>query len=395
MIKKIKIILAICGVFFFSAINAIEYDTTIIVGAERTELYLSKLINKKVAILTNHTGLIKQTHIVDSLLSLKINIVKIFSPEHGFRGKADAGEKVSSNIDLKTNLPIVSLYGSHKKPTAEDLEGIDILVYDIQDVGVRFYTYISTLQYAMEACSENNIDVLILDRPNPNGFYVDGPVLKPKYKSFIGMQPIPIVYGMTVGEYGKMINTEGWLKDSVKCNLDIIKCKNYTHKLFYKLPVKPSPNLPNMISVFYYPTLCLFEGTVMSVGRGTDAPFQVIGHPDLKGGYMEFTPKSMIGAKKPKLEGVVCKGYDARDNGIDYIIGKKGIGIPCLVKAYAEMTNKDNYFTKSFNILAGNAELKEQIKFRMNEEEIKASWKSDLDNFKIIRTKYLLYEDFE
>ncbi len=395
MIKNFKLILIISGIFAFSAINAIEYDTTIVVGAERTELYLSKLTNKRVAILTNHTGLIKTTHLVDSLISLKINLVKIFSPEHGFRGKADAGEKVNSNIDSKTKLPIVSLYGNHKKPTAEDLKGIDILIYDIQDVGTRFYTYISTLQYAMEACSENNVDVIILDRPNPNGFYVDGPVLKPKHKSFIGMQPIPIVYGMTVGEYGKMLNGEGWLKNSVKCNLELIKCENYTHKSFYKLPVKPSPNLPNMTSIFYYPTLCLFEGTKMSVGRGTDAPFQVIGHPDLKSGYMKFTPKSMAGAKKPKLEGKICKGYDIRDNGIDYIVEKRKLELSFLVNTYAEITNKDNYFTNSFNILAGNAELKEQIKSQMSEKEIRVTWEKDLDAFKLIRKKYLLYTDFE
>ncbi len=392
---KAKYFLSLFLLVFSLYSSAITFDTTIVVGAEQTELYINKLKNKKVAILTNQTGLIKNTSIVDSLVSLKINIVKIFSPEHGFRGYADAGQTISNGKDKKTGIPIISLYGKHKKPTSNDLKGIDIVVYDIQDVGVRFYTYISTLHYMMEACAENNVKLLILDRPNPNGYFVDGPVLKPKFKSFIGMDPVPIVYGMTVGEYAKMLNGEKWLKNGEKCNLEVIKCKNYNHKKFYKLPVKPSPNLPNMIAVLYYPTLGLFEGTVMSVGRGTDAPFQLVGHPKLEDGYIEFTPKSMPGAKHPKFEGVKCKGYDVRDNGIDYIVEKRGIGLPCLIKAYANVIDKTEYFKPSFNLLAGNSELKEQIKFRMHADEIRDTWAADLQKFKLIRKKYLLYKDFE
>ncbi len=392
---KAKYFLSLFLLVFSLYSSAITFDTTIVVGAEQTELYINKLKNKKVAILTNQTGLIKNTSIVDSLVSLKINIVKIFSPEHGFRGYADAGQTISNGKDKKTGIPIISLYGKHKKPTSNDLKGIDIVVYDIQDVGVRFYTYISTLHYMMEACAENNVKLLILDRPNPNGYFVDGPVLKPKFKSFIGMDPVPIVYGMTVGEYAKMLNGEKWLKNGEKCNLEVIKCKNYNHKKFYKLPVKPSPNLPNMTAVLYYPTLGLFEGTVMSVGRGTDAPFQLVGHPKLEDGYIEFTPKSMPGAKHPKFEGVKCKGYDVRDNGIDYIVEKRGIGLPCLIKAYANVIDKTEYFKPSFNLLAGNSELKEQIKFRMHADEIRDTWAADLQKFKLIRKKYLLYKDFE
>lgn len=392
---KAKIFFTLITIFITSYSFSITFDSTIVVGAERTELYLSKLANKKVAVLTNQTGVIKNTSIVDSLISLKVKIVKIFAPEHGIRGVADAGETVNNGKDVKTGLPIISLYGNHKKPTTEDLKGVDIVIYDIQDVGVRFYTYISTLHYMMEACAENNVKLIVLDRPNPNGYFVDGPVLKPKYKSFIGMDPVPIVYGMTVGEYAKMLNGEKWLKNQEQCKLEVIKCKNYNHKKFYKLPIKPSPNLPNMTAVLYYPTIGLFEGTIMSVGRGTNAPFQLVGHPKLADGYVDFTPKSMPGAKHPKLEGVLCKGYDVRDNGIDYIVEKKGIGLPCLIKAYANMLEKDDYFTSSFNLLAGNSELKEQIKFRMHADEIRDSWAEELENFKQIRKKYLLYADFE
>jgi uncharacterized protein YbbC (DUF1343 family) len=390
---KMKITIFMILLFVINA-KAIDY-TKAIVAAEKTNEYLPLLKDKKIAVVGNQTSMIKNTHLVDSLISLKINVVKIFSPEHGFRGIADAGETIKSGIDTKTGLPVVSLYGNHKNPTAEDLKNIDIVLFDIQDVGVRFYTYISTLQYVMEACAENNVEILILDRPNPNGFYVDGPVLKPKFKSFIGMQPIPIVHGMTIAEYAKMINEEGWLKDGKKCKLTYVTCDNWDHTKFYELPVKPSPNLPNMVAVFYYPTIGLLEGTVMSVGRGTEAPFQFVGHPDLMDGYVEFTPKSMDGAKKPKFEGVKCKGYDARDNGIDYIVEKKGIGLPCLVKAYAGMSNTDDYFTNSFDLLAGNSELKEQIKFRMQENEVRKTWENDINAFKLIRAKYLLYKDFE
>ena len=389
-----KIIFIILSALIFNYGFAIDY-AKVKVGAEQTDLYLPLLAGKSVAIVGNQTTMIGNKHLVDSLLSLNVNIVKIFAPEHGFRGTADAGETIKDGKDVKTGLPVVSLYGKHKKPTAEDLKDIDIVIYDIQDVGVRFYTYISTLQYVMEACAENDKELLLLDRPNPNGFYVDGPVLEPKYKSFIGMQPIPVVYGMTAGEYAQMLNGEKWLANGEQCKLKVIKCSGWDHTKFYKLPVPPSPNLPNMISVFYYPTLGLFEGTVMSVGRGTDMPFQVVGHPDLIDGYIDFTPRSMPGAKHPKLEGKLCHGYDVRDNGIEYIIDKKAIGIPCLVKAYSNMKDNDNFFTSSFNKLAGNSELQEQIKFRTSYEDAHKSWEPKLNKFKQIRKKYLLYKDFE
>ncbi len=389
-----KTILLLIFAFVFKSILAIEY-AKVKTGAEKTDEYLPLLAGKSVAIVGNQTSIIGKKHLVDSLLSLNVNIVKIFAPEHGFRGTADAGETIKDGKDTKTGLPVISLYGKHKKPTPDDLKDIDVVIYDIQDVGVRFYTYISTLQYVMEACAENNKELIILDRPNPNGFYVDGPVLEPKYKSFIGMQPIPIVYGMTPGEYAQMLNGEAWLKDGEKCNLKVITCSGWDHTKFYKLPVPPSPNLPNMLAVFYYPTLGLFEGTVMSVGRGTDLPFQVVGHPDLTNGYFDFTPKSMPGAKHPKLEGQLCHGYDVRDNGIEYIVEKKHIGIPCLVKAYVNMKNNDNFFTSTFDKLAGNSELKEQIKFRSSYEEVHKSWEPKLTKFKQIRKKYLLYKDFE
>ena len=390
-----KIFLFLFSVVIFSSSFAIHYTDSIKVGAEKTQEYLPLLKGKKVAIVANQTSMIGKTHLVDSLHSLGINIVKIFAPEHGFRGIADAGETITNGKDTKTGIPIVSLYGKHKKPTPEDLKDVDIVVFDIQDVGVRFFTYISTLHLVMEACAENNKTFLVLDRPNPNGYFVDGPVMQDKYKSFIGMDNIPIVHGLTIAEYAQMLNGEGWLKNGIKADLKYVTCNGYDHTKFYKLPIKPSPNLPNMVAVFYYPTLGLFEGTIMSVGRGTDMPFQVIGHPDLDDGYMEFTPESRPGAKNPKFKGVKCKGYDARDNGIDYIVKKKGIGLACTIKAYSNMKGGDDYFTSSFNKLAGNSEFKEQIKFEMSGDAIRKTWEKELNAYKKIRKKYLLYKDFE
>ncbi len=281
--------------FFFFSLSAQDVktltDNEIVVGAKRMDKYLHLLQGKNVAVIANVTSQINSTHLVDTLLKLKVKIKKIFSPEHGFRGKADAGEKVGNQKDSKTGLPIISLYGKHKKPTKEDLAGIDIVVYDMQDVGVRFYTYISTMTYCMEACAENNKQFIVLDRPNPNGFFIDGPVLDIKWKSFLGLHPVPLVYGMTCGEYAQMVNGEGWLAGGKKCSLTVVQLLNYDHTVSYQLPVKPSPNLPNMTSVYLYPSLGLFEGTVMSVGRGTEYPFQQIGHPALKDGRMNFTPK--------------------------------------------------------------------------------------------------------
>jgi len=372
---------------------AVQFDT-VKVGAERMGKYLPLLKGKKVAVIANHTSFVGKTHLVDTLISLGVNVKRIFAPEHGFRGLEDAGGTVNNAIDAKTGLPIISLYGKNKKPTAEQLKDIDIVVFDIQDVGVRFYTYISTMHLAMEACAESNKTFLVLDRPNPNGYFVDGPVLDLKYKSFIGMDPIPIVYGLTIAELATMINGELWLKDGKKCDLKYVLCEDYNHNKIYKLPIKPSPNLPNMMAILYYPTLGLLEGTSLSVGRGTEKPFQYVGHPDLQDGYVTFIPKSTPGAKHPKWEGQECSGYDVNDNGFDYIVSKKGIGLSCILKAYANAP-KEDFFRNSFNKLAGNKDLKLQIQFLDHEDTIRKSWQAGLDKYKEIRKKYLLYDDFE
>ncbi len=367
----------------------------ITVGAANTSEYISLFKNKKVGVVANHTSMINQTHLVDSLLSLGVNVVRVFSPEHGFRGKADAGEKVKSNIDSSTGLPIVSLYGKNKKPFPEQIEDLDVLVFDIQDVGVRFYTYISTMSYVMEACSENNKQVIVLDRPNPNGHFVDGPTLEEKHKSFVGLHQVPIAHGMTIGEYAKMVNNEGWMANAVKCNLTVIPCKNYDHKTHYKLPIKPSPNLPNMSSIYLYPSLCLFEGTPISVGRGTPTPFQIVGHPLIASEKYSFTPKSMDGAKSPKLEGQVCKGYDLSEFGGDYIKTRGGINLFWLIDIYKDFPEKEGFFTKMFLLLSGTDQLQKQLEEGVSEEEIYKSWEADLIAFKKIRKKYLMYPDFE
>lgn len=367
----------------------------IIVGTQRTDIYLPLLKGKKVGIVGNHSSMIFQTHLVDSLLKLEINVTKVFSPEHGFRGDADAGEKVNSNIDEKTNLPIVSLYGKNKKPSKKQLTDIDIIVFDIQDVGARFYTYISTMHYVMEACAENNIPVIILDRPNPNGHYVDGPILKKEFSSFIGMHSVPIVHGMTIGEYAKMINGEHWLKDSLVCDLTIVEMENYDHNSLYTLPLKPSPNLPNMKSVYLYPSLCLFEGTPMSIGRGTNKPFQMIGHPKMDSVNIAFTPEAMSGAKHPKLEGEKCFGVDFSKKEESELRNNAQLDLSWLVKIYTTYADKENFFGSSFNLLAGNDELQNQLKNGLTEAEIKKSWQEGLNEFKQIRKEYLLYKDFE
>jgi len=394
MLKKTNFLLLNFLILIALQANAYHFATNIKPGAERTEKYIKLLQNKNVAIIANHTSMVGNRHLVDTLLSLGIKVKKIFAPEHGFRGLNDAGGHVANSIDKKTGLPIISLYGKNRKPSAEQLKGIDIVVFDIQDVGVRFYTYISTMMLAMEACAENQVSFLVLDRPNPNGYFVDGPVLQMKYKSFIGMMPIPIVYGLTEAELATMINGESWLKNKLKCDLHYVLCEGYDHSKIYKLPIKPSPNLPNMTAVLYYPTLGILEGTSLSVGRGTEKPFQYVGHPELTDGYLEFTPRSMPGARHPKWEGKTCHGYDVNDNGIDYIVEKKGIGIACILKAYAN-TPKEDFFKASFNKLVGNSDFKMQLQFLEQEETIRDSWKKDLDAYKKIRKKYLLYPDFK
>ncbi len=400
-VKYIKYILVLFLNIPFLYGNAQSSDEnkntkTIKVGAERTDLYLPLLKGKNIAIVANQTSTIKNTHLVDSLIALGVKVQKVFAPEHGFRGEADAGEKIITTTDVKTGLPIVSLYGGHTKPTAKDLEGIDMVIYDIQDVGVRFYTYISTMQYVMEACAENNIPFLILDRPDPNGFYIDGPVLEAKYKSFIGLHSIPIVYGLTAAEYAYMLNGENWLKDSVKCKLMHIPVEGYTHNDFYELPVKPSPNLPNMSAIYLYPSLGLFEGTVISAGRGTSIPFQLVGYPDYSKGNYKFTPHSIPGvAKNPPYENELCNGLDLSGLDKDYFKNNKAINISWIHDLYNDAKNKKKFFNSYFNKLAGNASLKQQIISGITVDEIRKSWQPDLNAYKIIRKKYLLYPDFE
>jgi uncharacterized protein YbbC (DUF1343 family) len=329
--------------------------------------------------------MISNTHLVDSLLDLGINIVKVFSPEHGFRGTADAGEKVENGIDIKTRLPIISLYGKNRKPQEKQLEGINILLFDIQDVGARFYTYISTLHYVMEAAAESEIPVIVLDRPNPNGHYVDGPIREEKFKSFVGIHPIPIVHGMTIGEYSKMINGEKWI--TKKCDLTVIEMRNYMHNISYDLPVKPSPNLPNARAVNLYPSLCLFEGTNISVGRGTEYPFQHFGAPYLKNTY-SFTPKSGAGSKQPKHQDMICFGTDLRFQE-NYLTE---INLKWLIATYNECDKKENFFNTFFDKLAGTDKLRKQIIAEKTAKEIKASWREDIAEFKEIREKYLIYK---
>ncbi len=371
-------------------------NNEVTVGAEKTELYLKLLTGKRVGIVGNQSSLIGPTHLVDSLVSLQIDIKKVFSPEHGFRGKADAGEKVKSGVDSKTGLPVVSLYGSNKKPKVEQLKGLDVLVFDIQDVGARFYTYISTLHYVMEACAENNIELIILDRPNPNGHYVDGPILDLKHKSFIGMHKIPIVHGMTIGEYAKMIYGENWA-NTKNLNFRVIRCEGWDHSKFYKLPIKPSPNLPNMSSIYLYPSLCFFEGTVVSVGRGTKYPFQVAGHPKFKGEGYQFTPVSMSGAKSPKLKNEICYGIYLPVIGINVLQQQKELQLSWLIDFYRDLNMKDKFFLKNdfFNLLAGSDQLKKQIMTGKTELEIRNTWVEGLTDFKTMRKNYLLYTDFE
>ena len=362
-------------------------------AADRPELYLKLLKNKNIAVVANQTSLLAdKTHLVDFLVKNNIKIKEIFAPEHGFRGNADAGEHVKNGIDTKTGLPIVSLYGDNKKPKAEQLQGVDLILFDIQDVGVRFYTYISTLSYVMEAAAENNIEVIVLDRPNPHDGYTDGPVLKEKWTSFVGLHKVPVVYGLTIGEYGKMVNGEKWLKNGVQAKYTIIPMLNYHKKQRYPISEKPSPNLPNDQSINLYPSLCFFEGTQVSIGRGTDFPFQVFGSPWLKNHPFKFTPKPNFGAKDPFLNGKICNGEDLRN----FPEIKEKLDLSFVINAYKNFDKKSQeFFLKNlwFDTLAGTDELRKQIISGKSEEEIKNSWKQDLQNFEKIRTKYRIYQD--
>lgn len=363
----------------------------LLTGAQRTSEYIPLLRGQRVAVVTNQTGIIGQRHLVDSLLTLKVNVVKVFAPEHGFRGDADAGEHVKSGRDARTGLPLVSLYGDNKKPKPEQLADVDVILFDIQDVGVRFYTYISTLHYVMEAAAESGKKVVVLDRPNPNGFYVDGPVLDMKCTSFVGMHPVPLVHGMTVGEYAGMINGEGWLKKAVKCSLTVIPCSGYDHALTYDLPVRPSPNLPNASSIYLYPSLGLFEGTIVSVGRGTDKPFQCIGYPGCPIGRYSFTPRSVPGAKEPPYKDKNCTGLDLQEYGSFSALQERRIDLKWLIGMYSDAPDRTKFFSPFFEKLAGTTELRAQIVAGMEETAIRASWVAGIDSFLIIRSKYLLY----
>lgn len=377
-------------------------------GAFQLNTYLPLLKGKKVGVFANPTSVIGNTHLVDTLLHTGIAITRIFGPEHGFRGTSDAGAHVANYTDKQTGIPVVSLYGKKNKPAAEDLQDVDIMLFDLQDVGVRFYTYISSLQDYMESAIAYNKPLIVLDRPNPNGFYVDGPVLDRKYSSHIGMQPIPVVYGMTIGEYAKMLLGEHWLATLPATgkgfSLTVIPCRNYTHKSLYQLPVKPSPNLPDMATIYLYPSTCFFEGTVLSEGRGTDHPFAVFGHPSLPDSLYAFTPRGKEGATNPKLKDMLCYGwnvYDTEANVLKQLHNQ--LNMHWLLQAYEQFGEKEQFFLPAksgksedyfFNKLAGNSHLMQQMIQGFTEKEIRASWQADLNAFKLIRKKYLLYADF-
>jgi uncharacterized protein YbbC (DUF1343 family) len=381
MLKKIIFLLLLIPLSLYSEI---------IVGAENRQAYISLLKGKNVALVVNQSSLVFGEHLVDALLRDKIKVKKIFAPEHGFRGQADAGQHLKNGIDATTGLPIVSLYGKHKKPTKQDLKGIDVMVFDIQDVGVRFYTYLSTLHYIMESATESHIPVIVLDRPNPNGGRIDGEVLNLKYKSFVGMHPVPILYGMTIGEYALMINGEGWLKGAKKADLKVIPLENYSHNEGYSLMVKPSPNLPNDLSIYLYPSLAFFEGTTFSVGRGTTEQFQLYGSPYYKKKGFSFKPISREGAKHPKHENRTCYGVDL---GGEMITVNGGINLEYILDAYKNYPSKKRFFLKNNFIdkLAGSSHLREQIKAGERAESIRKSWQKGLSRFKTMRQNYLIY----
>jgi uncharacterized protein YbbC (DUF1343 family) len=365
----------------------VDEKSKVEVGADQLDILLPKLTNKSVALVVNHTSLVGNTHLADTLMASGVTVRKVFAPEHGFRGAAADGEKISDGVDSRTGLPIVSLYGANRKPTPEQLADVDVVIFDIQDVGTRFYTYISTMHYVMEACAEQGKKLIILDRPNPNGHYVDGPIRTPALKSFVGMHPIPIVHGLTVGELSGMINGEGWLENGVKCDVDVIRIKNWGHNDFYSVPVKPSPNLPNDQAIRLYPSLCLFEGTVISVGRGTQTPFLIIGNPEFTDLSFSFTPVAIPGmSNEPPHLGKTCYGID-----LSNIEVLPRINLKYLLDFYQKYPDKDKFFIGSFDRLAGTPELKEQIKKGMSEEEIRATWTKGLEEYKQIRSKYLLY----
>ncbi|MEX1188276.1 MAG: DUF1343 domain-containing protein [Bacteroidia bacterium] len=370
----------------------IRNDENVDLGAERMDEYLPMIQGKRVALVANHTSLVGNTHLVDVLLQKKVNIVKVFAPEHGFRGSADAGEHVNSAKDEKTGLTLISLYGNNKKPSAEQLKDVDIVVFDIQDIGARFYTYISTMSYVMEACAESQISMIVLDRPNPNGHYVDGPVLEPAFSSFVGLHPVPVVHGMTVGEYAQMVNGEGWLKNKVKCDLKVIPCRGWAHSNYYQLTVPPSPNLKTMNAIYLYPSLCFFEGTIVSVGRGTETPFEVIGYPTSTIGSYNFTPKSGPGSKSPMYEGKDCRGFNLRPFGENFVRDTGRLYMFWISSLIESEENDPKFFNSFFDKLAGTDELRKQLIAGKTEDEIRKSWEPALNQYREMRKQYLIYQ---
>lgn len=384
MIKFSASLLFLCSILSCDG----QTTTRAITGADQIKELTEKLKNKRVGLVVNHTSLVGKTHLADTLKSIGINIIKIFGPEHGFRGNAADGEYVNDSIDVKTGIPVVSLYGKNRKPTVKQFSDLDIIVFDIQDVGTRFYTYIGTMHYVMETCAESNKKLIILDRPNPNAF-VDGPINTEPLQSFVAMHAIPIAHGLTVGELSQMINGEGWLTGKLKCDVEIIKLKNWKHTDEYVLPVRPSPNLPNQQAVKLYPSVCLFEGTVISLGRGTPSPFQVLGNPELKNMDYQFTPVTIKGvANNPPHENKLCYGLDLRNVPVE-----RKIDLSYLFTMYKAYSDKEKFFLPYFDILAGTTVLKQQIKDGLTEDQIRESWKGDLEKYKVMREKYLLYPE--
>ena len=388
--KSTYLILFLC--IIFQGTSCAQNSSNIKVGAEQTSQYLKLLKGKKIAVVANQTSVIKNvnknryTHLVDSLLSMGVSVQKVFAPEHGFRGDADAAEFVKDGLDTKTGLPIVSLYGKSKKLSAKQLEGIDLVVFDIQDVGARFYTYISTLHYVMEACAEVGISLLILDRPNPNGHYIDGPVLELEHRSFVGMHKVPVVYGMTIGEYGQMINGEKWIESGIQCDLKVIPLENYTHKSTYSLSIRPSPNLPNDLSINLYPSLGFFEGTIINAGRGTEFQFQRYGASFFPKSNFTYTPKPNFGSTYPKEKGKLCYGVD-----LSASERLSSLNLEWLMDAYKKTPKTEKFFGQTFTIHAGTKKLQQQIEAGLSEKEIIKSWQKDLNTFKKTRKKYLIY----
>ncbi len=394
-IPLVQIVFLILTLFLPGCSDATD-NINIEPGSLQLDEYIGLLEGKSIAIVANHTSMVGDVHLIDTLNKRGIRISKIFSPEHGFQGIVEAGIDVNDENYNQSAIPVVSLYGSKNKPSNSDMEDIDLVLFDIQDVGVRFYTYLSTLHYVMEACAENNLPLIVLDRPNPNGFYIDGPVLQEEFKSFVGMHPVPLVYGMTIGEYALMINGEGWLKDSMQCEISVIRCNNYKHPSYYSLPIDPSPNLREMKAIYLYPSLAFFEGTIVSEGRGTSTPFLIAGHPDYPDHTFSFTPtKRKDTDSNPKLNGKICYGIDLRSSNLDSLRNKKEIDLTYLIDMYIALEKRQDFFIDYFNLLAGTDKLRNQIMKGESAKEIKRSWQMEIEEFKKIRAKYLLYPDFE